>query len=195
MMSAETLLSKRNCGIGPDGQFVIASYLFQRDLFSGVRAREWSQSAISTLLELARLPTDRIHGLLVACHHSLDKGEIEEGRQYLDRAFEVVETSRLSVTYAAHIVWVEKAFFAAYYDHDVKLARKMLAEADLNYECLRYGKLIAKAAIEVEALRMPEAQATLLEVEDELNHTRRRTGCNVERGTEIIADLRSKLKL
>jgi hypothetical protein len=154
-----------------------------------VRARDWSQD----LLEQARLPEDGTDGQVRAEYllylHHLDRGNLVQARRWLEQALPNAE--RLNKGHLIReCVFMEAAFVAAWFDHDLPKAYRLRDFGGKENELLKGTRARVGAAIAAREGDGVQALALANEAETRLREHSRRYGGDVEAELELIEAIR-----
>ncbi len=178
---------------GPAGAVLRAHFLLFGEITTGVRAKNWSRSAVETLLADSVPGVAQLSALLLANTYFRDVDEQADWRPYLHRAEELANRLGVKSGIYADVLWLELAFVAIDSDDDVLAAGELYSKSKSRTVDLDYSRDIVLAAIRVAQGLVNEGETALSKAETSLKTEQWRTGCNIERGMETIARLRQKL--
>jgi hypothetical protein len=166
-------------------------FIIQKEVSSGIRAREWNATAIQTLLNAAEHPSERVRARLFACSYFADRGETVLSGELLDEALQIVSEKESEFGLLAQAVWLEKACNLAGKENNPAAASEMLSKVSASGEEFDSGKYYARAAIKVAEQDGEGALALIDSAADALQKSYRRTGYDIASNMEELESLRN----
>jgi len=175
---------------GRERELALNQLILAREIFGGLRARDWTAEAIDRQLELAETTSDRSTAQLLAYYHAFDLGRIAEAQRHIRAGVMLVpDLAELNAIRSA--VNLEGAVMAAWVDDDPVEATQLVQAASDKIETHAFLRHLAQASIAGARGQLPEALALLDRAALELGKLARRSHGNLDFDYERISAMRS----
>lgn len=135
-------------GKGDEKRGLVALFLLAGEIFGNVRARDWSSGPLERARAVGDGSQNHLRVLILLYYHRLDQGDITAARAAIEEALPFVEKLKLGNMVREHVL-LEVAYLAAWYDHDVEKAERLLADAGEEIEILASTRSRVRAAVAV----------------------------------------------
>lgn len=129
---------------GPQAKCLIGQLAVAAASYSGIRPRDWDPELVNLALACSDGSATEVAGKLVAYYHSIDRNDVERAEAYIRRV------TALHEQYPLHnraVIYLEAAFYEAFYRADPEAARGWLERAGDGLLLESYSRLIVEAAI------------------------------------------------
>jgi hypothetical protein len=175
---------------GRSSEFLVAMWMLGREVWTGVRPRDWSESLISSALASAEDPDAEARALMFAANRAWDRSEYDTAQEHLDRGVAVIASLPKQHLVRNAILMMASVFFTL---HAVDLGRAKECQERVfrGIELLAGSEHGMDAAVALASGLVDQALVEADKAEKELQLTKRR-GVNVDAELELLTAIRQK---
>jgi hypothetical protein len=182
---------------GGQRDYLIALLMLGREVFSGIRARDWSPSLVQAVRSPFADLDGRVRGAIMAYYFAYDSGEVHEARAILGEAYTLAVGFKKE-NLLREIILFESAINAAWIDKDAPAAQTMMSSTWGKHDSIEGTRRTALAAIAGARQDFAGALKELDAAEQKLHKTAKRSsgsiGLDLDRVNAMRADYLGQLQ-